>query len=299
MSKKINNKKIMSKTPTLFKYVSPGSLSKILENCSFKFSRPSEFNDPFDCNFASYNGAVNIDDLFLKYLPRDSKIKKKDLQLFLRQQNYFKEFNEIILSSLEEVRENWDVYLEEYRVLCLTPLRDNILMWSHYARDHSGTVIGLNVNEEPFSKAIRPVDYPKKNDSIDNLISSGLDSLFKFASSHSDGIMAGLDAIEQQMDDNDIIHRVVAYGINKLHPCFYIKKKEWSYEKEYRLVGRNFDSQWIKFNPSSIKEIIFGIKTSEDEKDEIWKKIKELDIYPSIFQARKVNAELTFSQINY
>src|SRR5207249_4525613 len=38
----------------------------------------------------------------------------------------------------------------EFGLLCLSEIADDILMWSHYTRSHSGLVIGLKTSHEFF-----------------------------------------------------------------------------------------------------------------------------------------------------
>lgn len=44
------------------------------------------------------------------------------------------------------------------RIYCLTPLPDSILMWSHYARNHTGICLEFNVDNLLFGSAMR-VNY--------------------------------------------------------------------------------------------------------------------------------------------
>jgi len=48
--------------------------------------------------------------------------------------------------------------LRKRRIYCLTPLSNSILMWSHYARNHTGICLEFNVDNPLFSVALK-VNY--------------------------------------------------------------------------------------------------------------------------------------------
>jgi hypothetical protein len=43
--------------------------------------------------------------------------------------------------GIESDRDTWIAMKKTYRVLCVSAVRDNILMWSHYANEHQGAVL--------------------------------------------------------------------------------------------------------------------------------------------------------------
>jgi len=45
----------------------------------------------------------------------------------------------------------------EFRLCSLSKIKDNQLMWSHYAKGHRGVAIGLRVNENQFK--VKPIQY--------------------------------------------------------------------------------------------------------------------------------------------
>src|SRR5262249_18594437 len=61
----------------------------------------------------------------------------------------------------EPARRVWQKMKDTYRILCLSAVHDNILMWSHYADCHRGAVLEFGPVKEsnsPFLFA-RPVTY--------------------------------------------------------------------------------------------------------------------------------------------
>ncbi|WP_072569707.1 DUF2971 domain-containing protein [Enterobacter sp. SA187] len=287
----------MNQPNTLYKYVRPGSLKLILENQSLRFPTPKEFNDPFDCNFPSYLGSINMEKIFIKSFPRSMGEDKKKLLAHIKRENVFSGFHEMILSNIEDVRKSWDEYIENYRVLCLAKEKDNILMWSHYAVNHSGTVVGFDTSAEKFTSEARPVSYPNKNNTLDEQMKVHLAEVFKYIINHKDGIDAAFSEGNAFLNHPNKSLLLAKYVINKLSPFFYVKKTIWEYENEFRFIRqkRNPDSEWLKFDISSVSDVTFGIKTSASEKEQVIALLKEYKATPSVYQAVKKNAEMVFA----
>ena len=59
------------------------------------------------------------------------------------------------LKAIEEIyrkkyENHWQAYLkkfQDYGIISLTTNNNNLLMWSHYADEHKGIVIGFDINE--------------------------------------------------------------------------------------------------------------------------------------------------------
>ncbi len=95
------------------------------------FPTPSKFNDPFELS-----AKVNISTSpLLKHL---NAREKEEVQRIFR------------LRTPAAVSEEWR---EKIGILCLTEDPLNILMWSHYAQNHTGICIGFDTGELPFSGA--------------------------------------------------------------------------------------------------------------------------------------------------
>lgn len=114
----------------LYKYVSDDAGMKIIENNSVGFSRPSDFNDPFELEalYQSEEGDNPID----------------------------KGFNEI---KTWAKKETWK---RNTAILSLTRQPLNPLMWAHYGKDPTGMVIGFDaaINEFTCDKTnLVPVQY--------------------------------------------------------------------------------------------------------------------------------------------
>jgi hypothetical protein len=58
-----------------------------------------------------------------------------------------------IPKNVERVRRDFAEQFSRYwRLVCLSEIHDSILMWSHYADNHTGLVLAFDTNEPPFSQ---------------------------------------------------------------------------------------------------------------------------------------------------
>lgn len=190
----------------LYKHVdsSDGSLC-ILSQGTLKFTNPKNFNDPFDCKFS----------LTPAYLSSSKALKMNEGILFpkrspakralesQRMKNFYN-YNPQLLKSISEVRNS--AY-----ICCLNQNPLNILMWSHYAQQHKGFVIEFRFKKNPEFASIEKehifIPYPI-------LYSPIFPKLVKK---------------DRQTD-------AVA---NK---SFLTKSLDWSYEKEWRIIRYDLES---------------------------------------------------------
>jgi hypothetical protein len=66
--------------------------------------------------------------------------------------------------GLESDRKIWLEMKKTYRVLCLSAVRDNILMWSHYADEHRGAILEFQPKIELATEMLGAleVEYSKE-----------------------------------------------------------------------------------------------------------------------------------------
>jgi Protein of unknown function (DUF2971) len=138
-------------------------LLQTLVDRTLYLSRPSGFNDPWDCR-----PWFNPDAL------EDADIKEKTIQWLVTASDG-KESASILRGDSLLLRVTIEAYEQhiidkidaEYRVYCLTPNGANLLMWSHYARNHRGIALRFDTRSEPIIGAFQ-VNY------LDSLPSSML-----------------------------------------------------------------------------------------------------------------------------
>lgn len=117
--------------------------------------------------------------------------------------------------------------IDKIRITCFSKRFNSTLMWSHYADSHKGVCIGFEIDSE-FCKSndvvFQEVDYQEKNP----------------------------------------INKPIKDFRSLLNEVFFIKNKDWEYEKEVRMVG--FEMKDCKIGIPNITEVIFGLNTSDEDK---------------------------------
>lgn len=152
--------------PRLFKYVKPKTGITILENKTLQWSIPDSFNDPFEFKNPFAYG-FEWDELLEVALQKYAKILTQPEEPVFDDRNEIapnlkerrkeckgKDLNEVIpllrpkfrplvgqwKETATQDEANWREWKKSYLVLCLSAIHDHILMWSHYAQDHTGAV---------------------------------------------------------------------------------------------------------------------------------------------------------------
>jgi hypothetical protein len=132
------------------------------------------------------------------------------------------------------------------RIICLSEVNDNMPMWYNYADKYQGVVIGLDCIEEIDSPWLiaRPVIYQADPPRLakENLVRS----------------ITGQQPFDYDQFCSD---------------CMHIKKTDWAYEKEWRVVTiarageEGLYSDWT-IHPRNFGSIYLGHEISErNEKD--------------------------------
>ncbi len=194
-------------------------MKNIIKNSSLYFSQAKNFNDPFDLrlNFNENLNIENFSDLSKLMGVDDDSIKDLNVE----------ELNE------EIKRKNKEVY-DKIRILSLSADPKNILMWSHYANNHSGLVFEFKSKNLYFKNATK-VRYSDKYEILD---------------------FTNLNPIKRIKDMQDSI---------------LLKYSDWQYEQEYRIFDINNDPGEESFNKLELTSIIFGLETTSENIDMIKK----------------------------
>lgn len=140
-----------------YKYTSIDTLKLILESSSLKFSKPSEFNDPFDCNLTidTNNSHKEIED-YISLVKRTKNLNNDQVKELRRSFHSPKKLHAITNQSISDAKET-------FGVTCFSKKPDSILMWSHYADKHRGTCLKFNIlADAEFFMTPFPVKYERK-----------------------------------------------------------------------------------------------------------------------------------------
>ena len=160
---------------TLFKYL-PSSRWDVLENRKIRFTQPGEFNDLFELLYGLMSKPK--DWRADRILHHTSHAESFGLQpkstlgelsnLTLPEDSYFDRQN-VVADKLSNrwgkalvlSRELVHIADQYLGILSLSGRCDNLLMWSHYAEDHRGFVIGFDEKHPFFTKNEDQKDLPK------------------------------------------------------------------------------------------------------------------------------------------
>ena len=284
-----------------FKYYTAESAKLTLRSGARKWSTPFVFNDPFDNQFdlrfeepTNEIAQVNLD-LFRNAVTSPEPFKPNQFgpmtaaMELLRQvhvENPGLKYSEDEISYLMEgqlegmkrvakVASETNVEIRrimaDTTVFCLSETHDNLLMWSHYARNHKGAVVkflSLPEVDSPLISA-QPVRY----------------------SAHMPRL-----TFASLMDFDDARRSV-------LETITLSKSEVWAYEKEWRIIAalcdKAADCEYLPYAREEVGAIYLGCNMLREDKDEIVDIARLQYANAKIFQAKKHEGEfaLTFGEI--
>lgn len=226
------------------------------------FSGFDSFNDPFDINLPfkdKFDFSLKDMLLLLSGQYKFSKVEISKVKEKFQDIDLTSSFGEYMKAKNEKFKEMED----NLGILCLASYCDNPLMWGHYGNSQKGFCIGFN-REKLIEELGSKIDKRKINYSpvkYNKLIPQ------------NKIILAGKDQIMEE---------ATKYLTNRL----FTKSKDWSYEKEFRIVVINFVNKVFKIEGSIINEVIFGYKMNKASKIEIRAICEKLLPHVNFFQAR-------------
>lgn len=268
--------------PVIYKYLpAEDYMRKILSGESLKFSSPLDFNDPFECKPLCIIEKGKAGDRFLSegfkelgYSPAKRIQKLGELRRFQ---------GRAMPSGLES---NMSEMLKGIGISCFSEARDSILMWAHYAAEHSGVCIGFDTKWHFFQTAWK-VQYHDK-----------------------------LPVIYRPSDTPDTM----------LSKSLLTKSIHWKYEREWRVVRRTMTPEqqralafkfkhssseqlevmanqngpgFYRFPKQAISEVILGVKITTQKRLQVLQWIQEAQLEVPIYQARRHISEfrLEFTEV--
>ncbi len=228
-----------------YKYVGFNEKSvKILDDCTIKFTHPSEFNDPFDCL-----PIIDKNEFFLSLLA-DPDFKNHYTNRFGSLDAAYAN-KEIIIDELQNFHAGFlSSTLKNVGILSLSKTPKSILMWSHYATNHTGFVVEFKIS----------LDCPRNELNIAKLS----EMLYPFPVKY------------------DLNRPVVSLATNpneSLQNGLLIKHSDWSYEQEERVIDLSRGPGIHKFDPKLITSIIAGMKMSERDYQSLQEKVQIFNSY--------------------
>jgi len=283
---------------SFYKYMAPDTAIAVFTHRTFRYSSPLLFNDPFDIQ-SGLHFDFDVDDIHLKILNRLEELAKCDHLPDLDwtdpwakvikvvwenypsygfpRQRWLEQLAEkagdlsldkVIRKTREDYANAWEKLLPTLRVFCVSEERDNLLMWAHYAKDHTGVVaevLSLPKEDNPLSVArqITYRDSPPPFYSEEEWLN---------------------DILLQKRLDHSTLFRKYAQT----------KSSQWSYEKEWRVwypSDPNTQSGlWVDMpiRKSELKAVYFGCRIEEKFKHKLGNLISSAFPDAEMFRAEKL-----------
>lgn len=113
----------------LYKFSSLEIAETILLTSTLRFSNPSRFNDPFDCDISRVTFEFPVEDTNVK---REIEIIKTEIypNLNFTDQHFEEGFKH---AQIDKIKRS--------SVCCFSRVNDNLLLWAHYANKHLGACL--------------------------------------------------------------------------------------------------------------------------------------------------------------
>lgn len=153
----------------------------------------------------------------------------------------------------EQITQHLNDTRRRLRVFCACEEADLILMWSHYADQHRGVVLGFDAAtlEHGFRVPLEPVDY--QND---------LPALFD-AEKWIESLVFGLGEARDWGPERELGRKLML-----------TKSIHWKYEKEWRMVcvaakGTLGDFQDFQFRREALVELVIGCRADQIRAEEL------------------------------
>jgi hypothetical protein len=139
-------------------------LREVIADGVIHFSKPSDFNDPWDCrpwfDFECIADPKILEQHVQWYIEVTRK-HRPDISADVVQKNAneYRRNPDALAAKIREFSQGLASAVEaQYRVYCLSPKCDSELMWSHYAAKHQAVCLEFAVRNELFCTAL-PVQY--------------------------------------------------------------------------------------------------------------------------------------------
>ncbi len=238
---------------------------KIFTHNEIYFSS-SDFNDPFDSKLCcvlegnEQEKKTYLCSLFQRKWPNQSE---EEILSYVKKLIKAKEggsvLQEILKGAGDRLRKKFGIY-------CLTERKDNILMWAHYAKQHSGFCLEFKVNNEFFAPHARVIKVKyKATRPVVNML------------------------------------QLNTYPKQKLGEKLLIKANDWKYEKEWRIVDTKKCQEIQNFPEDALSVVILGCRISQENKDNVFRWCGKRKHPPTLYEAREKQKEfgLDIVEIDY
>lgn len=233
----------------LYKYCDRSGIVQILKSLELKLPYISEVNDPLECLpfFYCPNDKAAIEARYLSALKRRNMLPSADYKQRLDDQFEKGEIQKYLVESQRSLQEEWN-----QRKGCLLSVSENAqetVMWAHYADRHKGAVIGIDFDNvlPNFGIEMHRVDYSEQRPNINILQEpEGCVSLEAFQKA----VMTKSNSWNYEGESRTIF---LADHLEDLQQQGLASLKDFNGKKTW----------FLRLNPESIRNVIFGLYTEE------------------------------------
>ena len=241
-------------TMPLYKYQAcPGDdqekswwVRQILVEHQLFFASRRCFNDPFDCIVPSF---LQIPGTILKRFVEEFVERKLPNAAEAEQVGMISKLMSV--NSLEGLRKELQDDVDGAGIVCFCKVRDDILMWAHYADKHRGFCLEFDGSDNcRFFGEAQPVEYEDYT------------------------------PIPLGEDNNRQMTRSIL-----------TKSKHWSYEREYRIVRPGKAGSRLGYPIELLTGVIFGCMMPDNVRESVKQWAEEGHCRVAFFEARPKAAE--------
>lgn len=214
------------------------------------FPPPASLNDPFDSKMV-YDSQASVD----------------EMKVYFQAKGFSGDQVAVIMEKIANGHLSISAFIPKQdpdilRIFCATKNNNSILMWSHYAVNHTGICIGFRVHKYQESLCLKI--HPDCVLPVDSALAAG-DLPFTPVTYSSNRPKA---------------YNIFTSTADDVKPFLITKEQRWEYESEYRILlfTRVILKNPIIIDTGEIVEVIFGVNTPGKLIDDV-KKI--LSGYPN------------------
>jgi hypothetical protein len=252
----------MADPKILYKYVSADVFQLLWGNETIRFTQLNQLNDPYENRIIDPNIPFNTDKL--------KELSKNNDWVYNNMVTY--DF-QLAIKQTQKVQDEFD---NNFGVLSLTRNPSNLLMWAHYADQHKGVVVGIDVSNPIFFENGVIINPEQGNVIYSSIKPRGLKTIKKI---HRVPNKEG-NGYSTIIESNDSI---------PVDSAFLYKGIDWFYEEEVRIVRdfnvnrgvpsvKNPDVRLFPFPKSLIKTVIFGVRYDPQLIQNFMKKNEKMDV---------------------
>jgi len=257
---------------------------RLIENREIYFASANKFNDPFDCSVS------------LRYDLWDENTRLESNTATLRKMhpewNVFKvavrakvvsdKQTDDLSKSLEYSKTYWDNFkYNQNGIFCLTPLYNNLLMWSHYANSHKGFCIGFNTI--------------LLQQALSNYNKNGGEPAIFYKVQYPQAYPILIPWVGTNRENIELLFITLT-----------TKSREWEYESEWRFImmgkpGSKVAGTSLNLDDGIIAKVILGCRMDDYNKNEVITFLKQYDKKPKLLVANmaKESFSLEFEELKY